>query len=280
MTATSRRCLSWAAACAAVGMLVLSGIPMLFGSPRPLIQITWRDVGPAERHALERALQLAAPTPLGGAVWVYEAIDTSTEALRAIVTHQSVADTEGINRPTLTFASALSPRRGGLLGSAPAWAAGVAKLFCRRPLRCRRRCVHASSRIARARASRVSFTPSSRVGSVACESGGSAQRVVVAGSRLDAARCADGFCGSHGALPNRLWHSGTCLRGDGTRESCAIGFVRRGRRRGGLRSDGALDRHLPRCAPGLGYVAECLRCPVYRWRLYASQLRLSTGVRS
>ena len=129
MTATSRRCLSWAAACAAVGMLVLSGIPMLFGSPRPLIQITWRDVGPAERHALERALQLAAPTPLGGAVWVYEAIDTSTEALRAIVTHQSVADTEGINRPTLTFASALSPRRGGLLGSAPAWAAGVAKLF-------------------------------------------------------------------------------------------------------------------------------------------------------
>ena len=131
MTATSRRCLSWAVACMAVGAIVLSGIPILFGSPRPAIHVEWRDVGPAERSALERAFGLSAPLPVNGTRWAYEPLDTSTETLRAIVSHQSVADTAGINRRALTMVSSppLSPRRGGLLASAPSWAARVAKLI-------------------------------------------------------------------------------------------------------------------------------------------------------
>ena len=131
MTATSRRCLSWAAACTAVGTLVLSGIPILLGTPRPLIHVTWRNVGPAERSALERGFRLSAPIPLSDARWAYEPLDTSTEILRAIVIHQLVVDTSGINRRALTMASSppLSPRRGGLLGNAPRWVARVAKLL-------------------------------------------------------------------------------------------------------------------------------------------------------
>ena len=115
----------------AVGAIVLSGIPILFGSPRPAIHVEWRDVGPAERSALERAFGLSAPLPVNGTRWAYEPLDTSTETLRAIVSHQSVADTAGINRRALTMVSSppLSPRRGGLLASAPSWAARVAKLI-------------------------------------------------------------------------------------------------------------------------------------------------------
>ena len=103
MTATSRRCLSWAAACLAAGAIVLSGLPILFGSPQPVIHVEWRDVGPAERSALERAFGLSVPLPVNGTRWAYEPLDTSTEMLRAIVSHQSVADTGGINRRALTL---------------------------------------------------------------------------------------------------------------------------------------------------------------------------------
>jgi len=114
-----------------MGSLVLLAIPILFGSPRPVIHITWRDLGPGERLSLERAFQLSEPTPLSAARSAYEPLDTSTETLRAIVNHQAVEDTGGINRRALTLASStpLSPRRGGLLADAPRWAAGVAKLF-------------------------------------------------------------------------------------------------------------------------------------------------------
>jgi hypothetical protein len=109
---------------------VLAGIPILLGSPRPLIHVTWRDVGPAGQHALEQSLRLSAPMPLTDSRWAYEPLDTSTEMLLAIVSHPSVAETNGINRQTLTVAGAtLSPRRGGLLGDVPTWAGGVAKLF-------------------------------------------------------------------------------------------------------------------------------------------------------
>ena len=109
---------------------MLAGIPILLGSPRPLVHVTWRDVGPAGRNALEQSFRLSAPIPLTEFRWAYEPLDTSTEMLLAIVSHPSVAETNGINRQTLTVAGAtLSPRRGGLLGDVPTWAGRVAKLF-------------------------------------------------------------------------------------------------------------------------------------------------------
>jgi hypothetical protein len=114
-----------------VGALVLSGIPVLLGSPRLLIHVTWLDVGPAEQTALERAFGLSAPMPLTDTRWAYEPLDTSTEMLGAIVSHQSVADTGGIDQRALTMASPplLSSRRGGLLGTVPTWAGRLAKLI-------------------------------------------------------------------------------------------------------------------------------------------------------
>jgi hypothetical protein len=109
---------------------VLAGIPILLGTPRPLIHVAWQDVGPAGRNALERSFGLSAPIPLTDSRWAYEPLDTSTETLLALVSHPSVAETNGINRHTLTVEGAsLSPRRGGLLGDVPTWAGRVAKLF-------------------------------------------------------------------------------------------------------------------------------------------------------
>ena len=131
MTATSKRCLFWAVASMAVGAVVLSSVPVLFGSPRPVVHVEWRDVGPEERGALERAFGLSAPLAVDGTSWAYEPLDTSTSTLRAILSHQSVAGTAGIEpRPRTTAMSLpLLQRRGGVLANAPPWAARVAKLF-------------------------------------------------------------------------------------------------------------------------------------------------------
>ena len=109
---------------------MLSSIPILLGSPSPVIHVAWRDVGPVERNVLEQAFGLSAPKPVDDSRWAYEPLETSTEMLGAIVDHRSVADTGGINRRalTLTTPSPLSQRRGGLLPDAPAWAARIAKL--------------------------------------------------------------------------------------------------------------------------------------------------------
>ena len=112
-----------------LGSIVLAGVPALFGSPRPVIHVTWREIGPIDRNALEDAFRLSTPMRLNDTRWAYEPLDTSPEMLRAIVSHRSVADTGGIDRRALTTdSSGPLMRRGGLL-NAPTWAARVAKLF-------------------------------------------------------------------------------------------------------------------------------------------------------
>jgi hypothetical protein len=119
------------AGCALAATMVLVALPVILGSPRPMIHVSWRGVSPGERNALERQFGLAAPLALGDSSWAYEPTDTSTETLRAIVNHPSVVGTEGIDRRALRMASSppLSPRRGGLLQNPPAWAGRVAKLL-------------------------------------------------------------------------------------------------------------------------------------------------------
>ena len=100
-------------------------VPLLFGSPLPMVHVRWGVASPADRQALEQRFRLTEAAPLEGDVWAYVPADTSTEMLRAIVAHPSVADTDGINRRTLTIADnpPLTPRRGGVIDGAPPWMA-------------------------------------------------------------------------------------------------------------------------------------------------------------
>ena len=115
------RFLVWAVAYALASAAVLASIPFLFGSPQPIVLIHWREVSASERRSLEREFGLTEATQRNGDTWGYVPTRTSPDALHAIVTHPSVADTDGIDRRALTIADSppLTPRRGGLL-EAPA----------------------------------------------------------------------------------------------------------------------------------------------------------------
>ena len=117
--------------CALASAAALASIPVLFGSPQPKVHIQWRDTGEPDRIALERQFQLSESTRLDENVWSYVPLDTSPEVLRAIVTHPSVADTNGINRRVFRIGDSppLTPRRGGLLEGTPAWMARAARLL-------------------------------------------------------------------------------------------------------------------------------------------------------
>jgi hypothetical protein len=110
---------------AAASGLIFALIPMLFGSPLAMVQVRWAPVAEAERQALEQRFRLTEPAPLAQDLWAYVPADTSSAMLRAIVTHPSVIDTDGINRRTFAIADnpPLTPRRGGWLDGAPAWMA-------------------------------------------------------------------------------------------------------------------------------------------------------------
>jgi hypothetical protein len=110
---------------ASVSGLLAALVPLLFGSPLPMVHVRWASVADADRRALEQQFRLTEAARLDDGLWAYVPADTSPDALRAIVTHPSVADTDGINRRTFAIADnpPLTPRRGGLLEGAPAWLA-------------------------------------------------------------------------------------------------------------------------------------------------------------
>ena len=74
-------------------------------------------VSASERLSLEREFGLIAATQQNDDTRGYVPTKTSPDALRAIVTHPSVANTDGIDRSAFTISDSppLSPRRGGLL---------------------------------------------------------------------------------------------------------------------------------------------------------------------
>lgn len=111
--------------------VVLAGIPTLFGAPLPMVRVYWRGISDADRVAAEQRFRLSEATRQNGETWSYVPLDTSVSTLRAIVTHPSVEDTDGINRRTATMADRppLTPRRGGLIDNAPGWMAGAARLL-------------------------------------------------------------------------------------------------------------------------------------------------------
>jgi hypothetical protein len=114
-----------AAGLAAASGLLFAIVPWLFGSPLPMVHVRWADITASDRLALEQRFRLTEAAPLEDGVWAYVPADTSAETIRAIVVHPSVADTDGINRRTLAIADnpPLTPRRGGVIGGAPAWMA-------------------------------------------------------------------------------------------------------------------------------------------------------------
>ena len=115
--------LVWAIACALASTAVLASIPVLFGSPQPIVFIQWGAVSASERLSLERTFGLTEATPRGEDTWGYVPTRTAPDELRAIVTHPSVLDADGIDQRALVIADppSLTPRRGGLL-EAPAMA--------------------------------------------------------------------------------------------------------------------------------------------------------------
>jgi hypothetical protein len=115
--------------CAAASAALLAVIPLLFGSPQSMVHIRWGAIGEPDRIALEQQWRLTEAASLGDGRWAYVPTDNSTDTLRAIVTHPSVIDTDGINRRAFTTADAppLTPRRGGLFDGAPPWMARGAR---------------------------------------------------------------------------------------------------------------------------------------------------------
>ena len=110
---------------AASSGLIFALIPVLFGSPLAMVHVRWAAIAESDRQALEQRFRLTEAAPLAQDLWAYVPADTSSATLRAIVTHPSVIDTDGINRRTFAIADnpPLTPRRGGLLEGAPAWMA-------------------------------------------------------------------------------------------------------------------------------------------------------------
>lgn len=114
-------------ACLCAGALLAALTPVIFGSPRPMVRITWKAADEATRLDLEQRFALSEPMRVDDATWSYVPLDTSTRTLRSIVVHPLVADTDGIDRRASTMADdpPLTPRRGGVWGNAPAGAARI-----------------------------------------------------------------------------------------------------------------------------------------------------------
>ena len=135
-----KRLLLWGISCSIASALILANIPFLFGSPSPIIRITWRGVSTGDRVELERRFQLASPVALEDGVWGYSPTNTSPEILRALVRHPAVDRADGIDVPPgrLSRSLPLSPRRGGWIEGAPPWIAqgGQSPRICLRLRRC------------------------------------------------------------------------------------------------------------------------------------------------
>ncbi len=127
---TWTRLLAGGVASAISAVLLLFLIPILVGRPLPMIRVEWRSISEPDRIAAEQKLSLSEPTPIGENTWNYVPLDTSAQALVAIVTHPSIANTSGVDRRTFEVADspALTPRRGGLV-EAPRWVSAGTRLL-------------------------------------------------------------------------------------------------------------------------------------------------------
>jgi hypothetical protein len=102
--------------CRQVGMLaVISALTLaaigfldMFVPPSvaPRVNIRWADgVSESARVDVEHQLKLVAGEHIEATTWAYDLADPSREAIEAIVTHPSVADTHHIDRSRRTLSS-------------------------------------------------------------------------------------------------------------------------------------------------------------------------------
>lgn len=72
-------------------------------SPAPTIKVRWsNEVSERERKALEQRFQLLRPDPSGPNAYYYDLLDSRQKAIRAIVEHPAVADTQNLDRSRFT----------------------------------------------------------------------------------------------------------------------------------------------------------------------------------
>lgn len=115
-------CLAWwGAGCGLVSVIILAGIPVVFGVPDRMIHITWGALDDAARESIERRLGLSEATKLSPRRWSYVPTDTRPETLRQLVDSPAVDATDGIDRETFALSPSgpLTARRRGLIAAAP-----------------------------------------------------------------------------------------------------------------------------------------------------------------
>ncbi len=130
MTISPRLYVVAAGLCLAVSIALARMIPVLFGTPEPLVHVIWRDADRLEREALEQRFHLSEAADLQGGRWAYVPLDTTREGLKRLVAHPKVAATDGIDRNLFQIAKRgpLTARRGGIVGPV-AFVGGLLKLI-------------------------------------------------------------------------------------------------------------------------------------------------------
>ena len=84
----------------------LNGLRLAAPPLAPRVNIRWAaGVSPDERVAIERRFSLQAPQHLEDTTWAYDLVDPSRVSVRALIGHQAVADTHGIDREDAVVAA-------------------------------------------------------------------------------------------------------------------------------------------------------------------------------
>jgi hypothetical protein len=103
---------------AAIGFLDAFVPPSL----APRVNIRWADgISDAARIEIERQLKLVAGEHVEATTWTYDLADPSQQAIAAIVTHASVADTHHIDRSRRTLSADVNLGRTRIRGGLSRW---------------------------------------------------------------------------------------------------------------------------------------------------------------
>jgi hypothetical protein len=113
----SRRLIICAVPALLAGLVVLVLVPWVFGAPRAMVQVAWREVPDDERDALEARFSLGERQAIGPREFAYVPDDTTTATLAALVAHPAILATEGIDRRmgVISASAPLTARRGGVI---------------------------------------------------------------------------------------------------------------------------------------------------------------------
>jgi hypothetical protein len=109
-----RRPLIGAVLLAAAALGVLAVTPVLFGAPDRIIRITWRNLAPEQRAALEQRFSLSEGAADSLGRWSYVPRDLRRETIATLVRDAAVLRVENVDLTFAVTSNALTARRGGM----------------------------------------------------------------------------------------------------------------------------------------------------------------------